>query len=85
MGLSSGCTKVADELFAKRYNKEMPNVNLIQHSLGTALLSIDGIGPRMDLSYLRGDCTSCTAYLEYLKLSEVSKMFTAIQEYMSSK
>lgn len=83
MGLSNGCTKVADELFAKRYNKEAPTINLISQSLGSALLTIDGIGPRMDLTYLRGDCTSCTAYLEYLKLHEVSKMFTAIQEYMS--
>jgi len=83
MGLSSGCTKVADELFAKRYNKEAPTVNLITQSLGSAILTIDGVGTRMDLTYLRGDCTSCTAYLEYLQLHEVSKMFTAIQEYMS--
>ena len=83
MGLSSGCTKVADELFAKRYNKEAPTFNLINNSLGSAILSIDGIDTRMDLTYLRGDCTSCTAYLEYLRLSEVSKMFTVIQEYMS--
>jgi len=83
MGLSSGCTKVADELFAKRYNKAAPTVNLVYPSLGSALLTIDGIDTRMDLTYLRGDCTSCTAYLEYLKLHEVAKMFTAIQEYMS--
>lgn len=83
MGLSSGCTQVADELFAKRYNKEAPTINLIKHSLGIALLSIDGVDTRMDLTYLRGDCTSCTAYLDYLKLNEVSKMFTVIQEYMS--
>lgn len=83
MGLSSGCTKVADELFAKRYNKEAPTINLINQSLGSAILNIDGIDTRMDLTYLRGDCTSCTAYLEYLKISEVTKMFTAIQEYMS--
>jgi len=83
MGLSSGCTKVADELFAKRYNKEAPTINLIKQSLSSAILTIDGIGTRMDLTYLRGDCTSCTAYLEYLQLHEVPKMFTAIQEYMS--
>lgn len=83
MGLSSGCTKVADELFAKRYNKEAPTINLINHSVGSAILNIDSIGTRMDLTYLRGDCTSCTAYLEYLQLYEVATMFTAIQEYMS--
>jgi len=83
MGLSSGCTQVADELFAKRYNKAAPTINLINLSLRSAILTIDGIGTRMDLTYLRGDCTSCTAYLEYLKLSEVAKMFTVIQEYMS--
>ena len=83
MGLSSGCTKVADELFAKRYNKEASSIYLINQSLGSALLTIDDIGIRMDLTYLRGDCTSCTAYLDFLKLNEVAKMFTAIQEYMS--
>jgi len=83
MGLSSGCTRVADGLFAKRYNKEASTINLIHHSMGSAILTIDGIGTRMDLTYLRGDCTSCTAYLEYLRLNEVAKMFTAIQEYMS--
>lgn len=83
MGLSSGCTTVADELFAKRCNKEAPTINLIHYSMKSAILTIDGIGTRMDLTYLRGDCTSCTAFLEYLKISEVSKMFTAIQEYMS--
>ena len=83
MGLSFGCTKVADELFAKRYNKEAPTINLIFPSLRSALLTIDGIDTRMDLTYIRGDCTSCTAYLECLQLNEVSKMFTVIQEYMS--
>lgn len=83
MGLSSGCTTRADELFAKRYNKEAASINLITNLMGSALLTIDGIGTRMDLTYLRGDCTSCTAYLEYLKLKEIAKMFTAIQEYMS--
>ena len=83
MGLSSGCTKVADELFAKRHNKEAPTINLIHQSLGIAILTIDGVDTRMDLAYVRGDCTSCTAHLEYLKLNEVSKMFTVIQEYMS--
>ena len=83
MGLSAGCTKVADGLFAKRYNKEAPSIHLIQQALGSAILTIDGIGTRMDLTYLRGDCTSCTAYLEFLQLKEVATMFTAIQEYMS--
>lgn len=83
MGLSSGCTKVADVLFAKRYNKEAPSITLINQSIGSALLIIDGVGIRMDLTYLRGDCTSCTAYLEHLQLNEVATMFTAIQEYMS--
>ena len=81
MGLSSGCTKRADELFAKRYNTTY--INLISTTLGSALLTIDGIDTRMDLTYIRGDCTSCTAYLEYLQVQEVSKMFTVIQEYMS--
>jgi len=83
MGLSSGCTKFADKLFAKRYNKKAPIIHLIQQALGSVLLTIDSIDTRMDLTHLRGDCTSCTAYLEYLQLQDVSKMFTAIQEYMS--
>jgi len=83
MGLSFGCTKVADELFAKRYNKEAPTITLVPIQVGSALLTIDGINTRMDLTHLRGDCTSCTAYLECLQLNEVSKMFTVIQEYMS--
>ena len=83
MGLMYGCTKVADNLFAKRYNKEAPTINIINTSINSTLFTIDGIDTRMDLTNIRGDCTSCTAYLEYLKISEVTKMFTAIQEYMS--
>ena len=84
MGLSSGCSTNADQLFAKRHTTQMAAVIITQHSLGGALLTIDGVvSTRMDLTYLRGDCTACTAYMEYLKVDELPKMFTAIQEYMS--
>lgn len=84
MGLSSGCTTIADKLFAKRHTTQMSTVTIQQNPLGTAMLTIDGItDTRLDLTYLRGDCTACTAYLEYLKPDELPKMFTAIQEYMS--
>ena len=84
MGLSYGCTKRADELFAKRHTTKMSTVLINQNSLATALLAINGVEhTRMDLTYLRGDCTACTAYLEFLNVNELPKMFTAIQEYMS--
>ena len=84
MGLSHGCSKKADELFAKRHTTQMRAVVVHQNSISTAMLTIDGVvNTRMDLTYLRGDCTACTAYLEYLKIDELPKMFTAIQEYMS--
>ena len=83
MGLMYGCTKVADNLFAKRYNKEAPTINIINTSINSTLFTIDGIDTRMDLTNIRGDCTSCTAYLDCLQVHEVSKMFTVIQEYMS--
>ena len=83
MGLMYGCTKVADNLFAKRYNKEAPTINIINPCINSTLLTIDGIDTRMDLTNIRGDCTSCTAYLDCLQVHEVSKMFTVIQEYMS--
>ncbi len=84
MGLPHGCSKKADELFAKRHTTQMGAVVVHQNSISTAMLTIDGVvNTRMDLTYLRGDCTACTAYLEYLKIDELPKMFTAIQEYMS--
>lgn len=84
MGLSSGCTKRADELFAKRHTTQMGTVIVHQNPLNTAMLTIDGVvNTRLDLTYVRGDCTACTAYLEHLQVDELPKMFTAIQEYMS--
>jgi len=84
MGLSYGCTIRADELFAKRHTTQMGTVVVRQNSLGTAMLIIDGVtNTRMDLTHVQQDCTACTAYLEYLQLDELPKMFTAIQEYMS--
>ena len=84
MGLSHGCTKRADELFAKRHTTQMGVVVIRQTSHDTAMLTIDGVEhTRLDLTYLRGDCTACTAFLEYLQVDALPKMFTAIQEYMS--
>lgn len=84
MGLPYGCSKKADELFAKRHTTQMGTVVVHQNPLNTAILTIDGVvNTHMNLTYLRGDCTACTAYLEYLKIDELPKMFTAIQEYMS--
>lgn len=83
MGLSSGCTTKADEFFAKRHTQHMNSVTIHQHTMGSAIVTIDGCSTRMDLTYLRGDCTACTAHLVYLQVDELPIMFTAIQEYMS--
>ena len=83
MGLSNGCSLSADRMFAKRHTKQMETVLTNSHSMSSVVLTIDGTDCYMDLTYVRGDCTACTAYLDCLRLDGVQKMFTAIQEYMS--
>lgn len=80
MGLPHGCSKKADAEFAKRHNSDQ--VYLQNNSTMSAIMSMSG-SPHLDLTYMRGDCTACTAYLEGLGANQIEKMFTAIQEYMS--
>lgn len=81
MGLPHGCTKTADDLFAKRHGAEQ--VYIQSNSISGVVMRVKDVGCHMDLTYMRGDCTACTAHLECLQLADIPKMFTIIQEYMS--
>jgi hypothetical protein len=81
MGLSYGCNLTADELFAKRHK-------ITEICIGTMetkyiIMPLPKSDLRIVLSNVHGDCTACTAHLEYLQLNEVNKVFTIIQEYIS--
>lgn len=81
MGLSYGCNSVADDLFAKRHGSDKIYVHKVEAVY--TIMPLPASDFRVDLTAIRGDCTACTAYLEYLQLYEVNKVFTMIQEYMS--
>ena len=81
MGLSYGCNTTADKLFAKRHKADTIYIHKIETLYTIMPLPISNF--RIDLTAVRGDCTACTAYLEYLQLKEVQQVFTIIQEYMS--
>jgi len=83
MGLSSGCTAKADQFFANRHTKQMESAATQHNMLRSVILRIDNCTTHMNLTSVRGDCTACTAYLEGLRPSELPRMFTVIQEYMS--
>lgn len=81
MGLPYGCKPVADDLFTKRHTITKIHVSTTENKQIAILLPHSDL--RMVLAGVYGDCTACTAYLEYLQLYEVNKVFTMIQEYMS--
>lgn len=81
MGLPHGCSKNADALFAKRHKSEQ--VYLQNNSTTSAVMAMADVSSHMHLTYMYGDCTACTAYLEGIRAEQIEKMFTAIQEYMS--
>jgi len=81
MGLPYGCNSTADDLFAKRHSTDKIYVGKLE-SVYT-IMPLPKSNFRVDLTSVRGDCTACTAYLEYLQLKEVNKAFNIIQEYMS--
>ena len=81
MGLSYGCNITADKLFAKRHKADTIYIHKIETRY--TIMPLPNSTVRIDLTAVRGDCTACTAYLEYLQLKEVQQVFTIIQEYMS--
>ena len=81
MGLSYGCSTTADKLFAKRHKADTIHIDKIETRY--TIMPLPKSNFRVDLASVRGDCTACTAYLEYLQLKEVQQAFTIIQEYMS--
>jgi len=81
MGLPHGCSLVADGLFAKRHDTDQ--VYMQNNTIRSVIMSVKDVSCHMNLTYMRGDCTACTAHLECLQVDELPKMFTTIQEYMS--
>ena len=81
MGLPHGCSKTADALFAKRHNSGQ--VYLSSNSIMSAIMELEKGSTRLDLTYMRGDCTACTAYMEGIPANQIERIFTAMQEYMS--
>ena len=81
MGLSYGCNSKADDLFAKKHTIDQIYVRNIE--VVRTIMPLPNSNFRVELTSIRGDCTACTAYLEYLQLTDINKIFTVIQEYMS--
>ena len=66
MGLPYGCNSKADDLFAKRHNADKIYINKLE--VVHTIIPLPNSNFRVDLTSVQGDCTACTAYLEYLQL-----------------
>lgn len=80
MGLPLGCLTQADKDFAKKYDLQKVEVNLIDNRVSLLLKS----GHYFTLTFVHGDCTACTLWSEFIQTPEdFDNILPIIMDYMS--